>query len=75
MKLAGTRLLAMAAAVGLMTVAASPAFAWVCTAKNARGALYTAVGIFRAGTCDRAIIKCRANSVYPRTCRVVRSHP
>lgn len=75
MKLSGSRLLAVAAALGLMTAASSPAFAWVCTAKNARGALYSAVGIFRAGTCERALIKCRANSLAPRTCRIIRSHP
>lgn len=75
MKIAGSRLLLVAAAAGLMTAAASPAFAWVCTAKNARGALYTSVGIFAAPTCSRAMAQCRANSVYPRTCRVVASHP
>ncbi len=75
MKLAGSRLLLIAATAGLMTAMASPAFAWVCTAKNARGALYTSIGFFQAGTCNRALIKCRANSVYPGTCRVVSSHP
>jgi hypothetical protein len=75
MKLAGSRLLLIAAAAGLMTAAASPAFAWVCTAKNARGAHYTAYGVFAAGTCSRAIIKCQADSYRPRTCHVVSSHP
>ncbi len=75
MKLVGSRLLLIAAVAGLMTAAASPAFAWVCTAKNARGALYTSIGFFQAGTCSRALAKCRVDSVYPRTCRVVRSHP
>ncbi len=74
MKLAGSRLLLIVAAAGLMTAAASPASAWVCTAKNARGALYTAVGIYPSGTCSRALAKCRVDSVYPRTCRVVSSH-
>ena len=75
MKLAGSRLLLIAAVAGLMTAAASPAFAWVCTATNARGALYTALGVFPPGTCKRAMAQCRANSVYPRTCRVIASHP
>ena len=75
MKHAGSRLLLIAAVAGLMTAAASPAFAWVCTAANARGAHYTAFGVFPPGTCSRAIAQCRANSVYPRTCRVINSHP
>ena len=75
MKLAGSRLLLIAAAAALMTATASPAFAWVCTAQNARGAHYTAIGIFPPGTCTRAVIKCRANSLRPLTCHVVASHP
>ena len=75
MKLALSRVLLIAAAAGMVAVTATPAAAWVCTAKNARGALYTAVGIFPAPTCSRAIAKCRVNSVFPRTCRVVASHP
>ncbi len=74
MKIVRSRVLLAAAAASLM-LAASPAFAWVCTAKNARGALYTSVGLFAAGTCNRAVIKCQLNSAYPRTCRVVSSHP
>ena len=72
MKIVRSRVLLAAVAAGVM-LAASPAFAWVCTAKNARGALYTSVGLVAAGTCSRAIVKCQANSVYPRTCRVVSS--
>jgi hypothetical protein len=75
MKLAGSRLLLIAVAAGLMTAAASPAFAWVCTAKNARGATYTAVGIVPALVCERALVKCRANTAYARSCRVFSSHP
>jgi len=74
MKGVHSRILVAAAATGMM-LAASPAFAWVCTAQNARGAVYTSIGIFQGGTCSRAIAKCRANSVYPNTCRVVVSHP
>ena len=76
MKLAGSRLLLIAVAAGLMTAAASPAFAWVCTAKNARGAhLHRGRRRCRLLVCERALVKCRANSIAPRTCRVVSSHP
>lgn len=75
MKLAGSRLLLIAAAAGLMTAVTSPAFAWVCTAKNARGAIYTSIGVFPPNTCARALAKCRYDSARPRTCRVVSSHP
>jgi hypothetical protein len=59
--------LALAGVAGIM-LAVSPAFAWVCTAKNARGALYSAVGVFSAPTQALALAKCRANSVVPATC-------
>jgi hypothetical protein len=62
--------IAVAGVAGIM-LAASPAFAWVCTAKNARGALYTAVGVFSAPTQARAIAKCRANSAAPNSCVIV----
>ena len=64
MKIVRSRVLLAAVAAGLM-LAASPAFAWVCTAKNARGALYTSVGLFAAGTCSRAIVKCQAQQRLP----------
>jgi hypothetical protein len=75
MKLAGSRLLLIAAAAGIVAATATPAAAWVCTAKNARGAFYTSVGILPALVCERALAKCRVDSIAPRTCRVVSSHP
>lgn len=75
MKLAGSRLLLIAAAAGMVAATATPAAAWVCTAKNARGAHYTAVGVLPVLVCERALAKCRANSIAPGTCRVVNSHP
>jgi hypothetical protein len=74
MKSVGSRMIVAAAAAGMM-LAASPAFAWVCAAKNARGAVYTSIGVFPGGTCTRALAKCRADSVAPGTCKVIASHP
>ena len=74
MKSVRTLVVVAAAAAGMM-VAASPAFAWVCTAKNARGAVYTSIGVFPTLTCTRALAKCKADSVAPSTCKVASSHP
>jgi hypothetical protein len=62
--------LALAGVAGIMLVS-SPTFAWVCTAKNARGALSSAVGAFSGPTQARALAKCRANSVAPNSCVIV----
>lgn len=67
-----TSRLVLAAATAGFVLAASPAFAWVCTAKNARGALYSASGIVRVNVVARALAKCRANSVLPGSCYIVR---
>ncbi len=75
MKLAGSRLLLVAAVAGVMTAAASPAFAWVCTATDATGARFMVAGPIRPSTCNFALTKCRAKSVAPRTCQVIKSHP
>ena len=69
-------LLGLAAAA--IVFAASPASAatWQCTAKNARGAAYTAVaiGVYSAIVHDKArakaLAKCAAGSVYPATCYI-----
>ena len=74
MTLVRSRLLLVAMSAGLM-LATSPAFAWVCTAKNARGALYSSVGLFQVPTQNRAVAKCRAGSVYPNTCVIVSCKP
>ena len=72
MKLAGSRLLLIATVAGLMTAAASPAFAFVCTATDGTGARFMVDGPNRPSTCNFALAKCRAKSVYPRTCRVIK---
>ena len=59
---------------GILLVA-SPAFAWVCTAKNERGAAYTAVGIVKAVVSDRAIARCRSDSAAPNSCYIVNCAP
>lgn len=66
-----TLLLAVVAA----TLVASPAFAWTCKAKNARGATYFGVGVFRAGAVDKALAKCRLDSAAPATCVIVDCAP
>lgn len=75
MKLALSRIVMVAAAAGMLAATAAPASAWVCTARNARGVHFTAVGVFPPTVCERALFKCRVNSFAPRTCRIVRSHP
>jgi hypothetical protein len=75
MKLAATRLLLIAAAAGLMTVAASPSFAWYCSTKNARGAVYWETGPLESGTCARALSRCMNDSAYPGSCHIISSHP
>ena len=66
--------LLVAISAGMM-LAASPAFAWVCTAKNARGATYSAVGIFYNIVKDRAMAKCRADSPAAVTCVIINCLP
>ena len=61
---------ALAACAAVLLVA-SPAFAWTCKAKNARGATYTAVGVVRATVATRALAKCHADSAAQRTCVIV----
>jgi len=53
------------------TLVASPAFAWTCKAKNDRGATYFGVGVFKVAAVDRALVKCRLNSLVPATCVIV----
>ena len=74
MKNLRSRVLLLAVTAGLVA-AASPAFAWVCTAKNARGATYSAVGIFHDVVASRALAKCKADSVAPGTCVIVNCVP
>lgn len=70
-------LFALAAATVLFAASPASAAAWVCTAKNARGANYTAsaIGVFSLVVRDRARVKalavCRANSVVPASCYIV----
>lgn len=70
-------LLAVAVATVLFAASPAAAAAWVCTAKNARGANYTAsaIGVFSLVVRDRARTKaiavCRANSVVPASCYIV----
>jgi hypothetical protein len=52
--------------------AASPAAAWTCTAKNASGARYVALGLLRLTTQARAIFYCQLSSAAPKTCVIVK---
>lgn len=61
-------------AVG-MAFAASPAAAWICTAKNARGATYSAVGLLKVNAADRAIAKCKLGSVVNASCVIINCTP
>ena len=72
MKLAGSRLLMIAAAVGLMTAASSPAFAWVCTAKAGHSAAYTAYGFTPTSACWHAVYKCQQQSAKAKLCKAVK---
>jgi hypothetical protein len=58
-----------------MMMAASPAFAWICTAKNARGATYSGVGILKANAADRAMAKCKLGSVVNASCVIINCTP
>ena len=60
----------LALAAGAM-LAASPAFAWTCTAKNARGAHYTAVRAIKANAIAHALNKCKIDSAAPATCHII----
>ena len=60
MKLAGSRLLLIAAAVGMITAVSSPAFAWTCTAKAEHGKSYSAFGFTPKSACWHAMYKCKA---------------
>ena len=62
-----TTVLAFCAGVLLVS---SPAYAWTCTATNARGVNYTAVGAVRATVASRALVKCQVNSARPGTCYI-----
>ena len=66
--------LLLAISTGLV-LAASPAFAWVCTAKNARGATYSAIGLIKQNAIDRAMAKCRIGAVVNATCVIVNCAP
>ena len=74
MKALRSTALFLTVAVG-MVFAASPASAWICTAKNARGALYSGVGVFRANAADRAIAKCKLGSVVNASCVIISCVP
>jgi hypothetical protein len=50
---------------------ATPALAWTCHAKNARGANYYGSAILRAVAVNRAIAKCQADSLAPGSCIIV----
>jgi hypothetical protein len=61
---------ALALCAGVL-LAASPAAAWTCTAKNAGGTAFTGVGVLKVNAEARALAHCRANSVLPRSCVIV----
>ena len=54
-----------------------PAFAWTCTAKNASGATYTAIGLLKLSTEARALVRCQIMSAgaSPGSCVVVDCDP
>ncbi|CAN5136931.1 hypothetical protein BH10PSE9_BH10PSE9_20620 [soil metagenome] len=58
-----------------MAFAASPASAWICTAKNARGATYSGIGVVKANAIDRAMAKCRIGAVVNATCVIISCIP
>ncbi len=62
--------LAVALCAGMIASAASAAV-WTCKASNARGAIYVANGVVKANVRARALARCRADSVAPRTCYIV----
>ncbi len=74
MKSVRSRIALAAVSAGLI-LAASPAFAWVCTAKNARGATYSSFGLVKATASARALAKCRAGSVADNSCHIVSCSP
>ncbi len=59
--------LTLALAAGTL-IAASPASAWVCKAKNAGGATFTAIGPIKPNVSARAVLKCKIGSTAPATC-------
>ena len=63
------------AVAGGMVLAASPASAWVCTAKNARGATYSAIGVLYNNTVNRALNKCWSDTVVKASCHIVSCVP
>lgn len=69
-------LLAFAATAFVLAATPTSAAVWVCTAKNARAANYTAsaFGVFSQVVKDRARAKalsaCAANSLVPATCYI-----
>ncbi len=66
------RLLLIAAAVGLVTAASTPAFAWTCTAK-AGNASYLAYGITPGSACWHALNQCQIKHAKAKAaCKVVK---
>jgi hypothetical protein len=65
---------ALALCAGLLLVS-SPAMAWVCTAKNVKGAKFTGIGLFKANAEARAITKCKLVTGLAATCVVTDCKP
>lgn len=60
----------IAALAAALSLASSPAFAWICTAKNAAGASFSAVGPLKPNVQARALAKCKVISGLPKTCAI-----
>ena len=72
MKIVGSRLLLIAAAVGLATAATTPAFAWTCTAK-AGHASYLSYGFTPGSACWHAMNQCQIKNAKAKgACKVVK---
>ena len=69
-----SRTLLLAVSAGLV-LAASPAFAWTCTAKNLRGATYVGVGVLKENAIERALAKCHAGSIINAGCVIIDCNP
>jgi hypothetical protein len=74
MKALRSSALFLTVAAGMVFVA-SPASAWDCTAKNARGATYSGIGVLKANAIDRAIAKCHLGSVVNASCVIINCSP
>ena len=74
MKALRSSALFLTVAVGMVFVA-SPASAWICTAKNARDATYSGVGLLKVNAADRAIAKCKIGSVVNASCVIINCTP